>query len=695
MSGSTAGSRWPEALGLLALYLIGVTAYALAGTVIEVPIISPDEYTYGPLARSIADGDGLSLHGGPFDVRSPLYMYLTAPLWAIGGNEQAFELTKLFGAAVATAVVFPTWLLARTFVGARLALVPAALSIAGAWMTITGLVVTENLALPLGVAALAAMVPAVTRPGWRWSAVALGLTLLAAWARSQLVVLPLVLVLAILVDVWCHEPRWRERLREHRHVLLPAAAFVVVAPIIAIASPSVLGRYSGLATDSLNLDRAGNAGKDQLSALLVLSGFLPLLVTLAGSLRRDVWRDRALAPLLAVTWSAALVLVVQSAAAVAFWKTAWSIERYLIYCVPLLLVAMTVLLARGLVAWRTLAGVAGGAALLALSIPGVRSYIEEPALFGLNRRTDALLGASAAAGMAVVLALAAGAVALAIHRWASRPQAVALVAALLTGLVLVVQSQSTWAHRDASTSYWRSGFPQSLTWIDDQVKGDVAHFVVFRPAFRHPVTAFFNSRVKRVYAFDRYPTSTDNLFGRVCSWTMDDDGYVTFQRTCGAAPTRLLINEEAVSVTFYDQRVLAYERDVGRVVEIPARRPRILAMATPSCSTVLPIVEDKDTGRLLPRMPLQCNQTFGTNLFLDKPATLVATFRGGQSQGIVAMGAEQRPIAPLATVKLRSRQPAGATNVLMAVQPSGPAPAYPQLISLELVQDGKRTQLLY
>lgn len=695
MSDSSGGHRWAEALPVLALYLIGVLAYALAGTVVEVPIIAPDEYTYGPLARSIADGDGLSLHGGPFFVRSALYMYLTAPLWMLGSNEDAFELTKLFGAVVATAVVFPTWLLARPFLGPRLALAPAALSIAGAWMTVTGLIVTENLALPLGVASLAAMVPAVTRPGWRWSAVAVGLALLATWARSQLVILPLILVLAMLVDVWCHAPRWRERLREHRLVLAPAAAFVVVAPILAIASPSILGRYSGLATDSLNLDRAGNAGKDQLSALLVLSGFLPLLVTLAGSLRGDVWRDRQLAPLLAVTWSAALVLVAQSAVAVAFWETNWSIERYVMYCVPLLLVAMTVVLARGLVAWRTLAGVAGGAALLALFIPGVRSYIEEPALFGLNRRTDALLGASAAVGMTVVLALAVGGVALAIHRWASRPQAVATVAAALTGLVLVVQSQSTWAHRDASTSYWRSGFPASLTWLDDQVDEDVAHFIVFRPAFRHPVTEFFNSRITRVYAFDRYPTSRDGLFGQVCSWSMDDQGYVSFQQSCGPDPTRLLINEEAVSVTFHDQRVLAYERDVGRVVQIPARRPRILALATPSCSTVLPIVDDKDTGRLLPRMPLQCNQTFATNLFLDRPGTLIATFRGGESQGIVAMGAEQRPIAPRAIVRLRSRQPAGATSVPMAVQPSGPAPANPQLISLELLQDGRRTQLLY
>jgi hypothetical protein len=389
------------------------------------------------------------------------------------------------------------------------------------------------------------------------------------------------------------------------------------------------------------------------------------------------------------------VLVIQSGLAVAFWQTEWSIERYVMYSVPLLLVLMTAVLTRGLVDWRRLAWVAAAAAVLSLLIPEVRSYIEEPALFGLNRRTDSLLGVSPGVGMALVLLVVAGGVALAIHRWASSPQTVAVLAALLTGAVLVAQSQSTWAHRDASTSYWRSGFPASLSWLDDAVSEDVAHFVVFRPAFRHPVTEFFNRRITRTYAYDRFPTSSDGLVGKFCSWSMDAQGYVSFQRDCGTPPTRLLLNDEAVSVTFHDERVLAYKRDVGRVVEIPARRPRILAMATPSCSTVLPIVEDRDTGRLLPRAPLQCNQTFGTNLFLDEPASLVATFRGGESQGIVAMGAQQRPIAPLATVRLRTRQPAGATNVLLAVQPSGPAPANPQLVSLELVQDGRRTQLLY
>jgi hypothetical protein len=339
--------------------------------------------------------------------------------------------------------------------------------------------------------------------------------------------------------------------------------------------------------------------------------------------------------------------------------------------------------------------VSAGAAVLALLISGVRSDVEEPALYGLNCRTDALLGVPTAVGVAVVLLVLAGATVLLVRRDPPRPRTAALAVSLMTGLVLVAQSQASWEHREDFTRYWRSSFPADLSWIDNRVGGDVAHFIVFRPAFKHSVTEFFNRSITRTYASDRFPTSRDGLVTRVCSWSMGRSGRVTFERACGPSPTRLLINDEAVDVTFHDQRVLAYERDVGRVVEIPARAPRILALATPTCSTPLPIVDSTGLARSHPRQPLQCNQTFGTNLFLDKPATLVASFRGGESQGIVAMGAQQRAIAPFATVKLRTRQPAGATNVLLAVQPSGPPPANPQLVSLELVQDGRRTQLLY
>ena len=50
----------------------------LAGR-ITVPLISPDEFTHGHLARSIADGDGLSWRGAHEPLRAALYVFAIAP----------------------------------------------------------------------------------------------------------------------------------------------------------------------------------------------------------------------------------------------------------------------------------------------------------------------------------------------------------------------------------------------------------------------------------------------------------------------------------------------------------------------------------------------------------------------------------------------------------------------------------------
>lgn len=682
---------WPVVL----LFLVAAATYVALGSLVAVPIISPDEYAYGHLARSLADGDGLSWGGGDFVVRSA-YLHILAPLWNTDDLFRAYEQSKALGAICASTVVFPVWLLARGFVGPRLALIPAALSVAGAWMTVTGLLLTENLAYPLGVASLAAMVPAVGRPGSRWAVGALGLAALASLARPQLIVLPAILLVAVLADVARHGSHWRERLREHRVVLWVALAVIVIGAVVIAASHSVLGRYSGLLDGSVALGDVVTGSRDELAALLVLTGMIPLLVTLAGSVRGDVWRDDTVAPLLAVTWSAAVVLVAQSGFGVAFWDTGWSIERYVVYCVPLLLVAFVVLLARSLVDWRRIAAVTGGAVVLALLIPGVRSYIEEPALFGLNRRMDAVLGTSTATSVTIVVIVLGLLVGLVVWRFAARPGFAVGLAALLTGAVLLVQSQATWAHRDASTEFWRAGFPADLSWVDAKAGGDVAHFVVFDDPFRHPITEFFNRTITRTYAFDQFPLGERGILGKVCAWSLaPKDGGVTFQPACGPPPTRLLLNDEDARVTFHDQRVLADERDVGRLIAIPQRKPRLLAFVQPSCGTPLPIIDNRGTAPLLSARPLKCAKSFGANLWLDAPATLVATFRGGTEPSSVSTGGRTYPLPAGRMTTIRLREPAGPTVVGFEVPAGGPPPQFPQLTSLVLREGGTATQLLY
>ena len=53
------GGAAPWAL-LVAIYVLGVAGYSLLAHQSPIPLLIPDEITYGSLARSLANGDGLS-----------------------------------------------------------------------------------------------------------------------------------------------------------------------------------------------------------------------------------------------------------------------------------------------------------------------------------------------------------------------------------------------------------------------------------------------------------------------------------------------------------------------------------------------------------------------------------------------------------------------------------------------------------
>ena len=81
--------RVGPALALAALWLIGAVVYAVLGHHNDIPSISPDEFSYGHLARSIADGEGLAWRGIGEPFRAALYMYVIAPAWLVSSTTKA------------------------------------------------------------------------------------------------------------------------------------------------------------------------------------------------------------------------------------------------------------------------------------------------------------------------------------------------------------------------------------------------------------------------------------------------------------------------------------------------------------------------------------------------------------------------------------------------------------------------------
>ena len=149
-------SRW-------SIYVVAAAVYVLLGArSTRSRSIFPDELVYGHLARSVAAGDGLSWYGADQSWPMALYIYLLAPSWLLASGESAYELAKVTGALLACTVVFPVWVLARALMPrpARPRSRPCS-CVAGTWMLSAAGLLTENLALPLSTAALAATVLAL------------------------------------------------------------------------------------------------------------------------------------------------------------------------------------------------------------------------------------------------------------------------------------------------------------------------------------------------------------------------------------------------------------------------------------------------------------------------------------------------------------------------------------------------------
>ena len=118
------GARSAVAL-CAALYGVAAVVYLILAHRQAMPIVEQDEFNYGRVARSIADGDGKTLLGEPFNLRAALYLYAVAPAWLGSSTTTAYAVAKSIGALLLCLTVVPTWLLARELLGPRTAVVPA------------------------------------------------------------------------------------------------------------------------------------------------------------------------------------------------------------------------------------------------------------------------------------------------------------------------------------------------------------------------------------------------------------------------------------------------------------------------------------------------------------------------------------------------------------------------------------------
>jgi hypothetical protein len=484
-------------------------------------VVMPDELGYSKQALWFAEHHRPSLEGDPwFNSYAQLGPLLFAPAYGLFAITTAFDVSHVISAVVFVSAAIPVFLLARlvTRDGAA-AVLAAALSIAVPWLAMTATLMTEPIAYPASAWALLAMTRALERPSWRRDLAALLAILLATFARTQLVILGPAFVVAAVVVVLAPADGARPRpvtvLRAH---WLLAAAAVVGA--VALASPSIrsalLGSYAGPLTGQLLPSGTWPAGRELVTYVVVGIGGVPLALaaawialTLAG--RAAVTPARAFA---AVALCSGVLLVVMAGAFTARLEAGIN-DRYVIFIVPVLVVASVAMLVerRPATIPLSVAGLLTGALIATAHLTQSGPSLVSPSqtfhqvLFGKTAELGAALGMrSLSMPLLVGAAVAVAVVVLAVarRRWPIRALGLgAAVALLAANLVQTAYTLRSTAKTQADVS---PAFLAGRDWLDREVPGDAPIAAVLGTMFEPSSTpaawwdlTFWSKRLDRLY----------------------------------------------------------------------------------------------------------------------------------------------------------------------------------------------------
>lgn len=437
-----------------------------------------------------------------------LYSLLLMPFFAAFEGDVAVRLARAFNAFLFASAAIPLYLLARGVLVSRWRAVAAALlgAVAVPWLILSSAVYTENLAWPLYLWTVVAILGALRRPKPSRDALAVALVGAGIGTRVQLVALLPAYLALVLMQEWPRLRRGPGRLADRLQVSarrFPVLASVVGMAILAVVSLLVSGQLHRVIADSLGSysefqDRT-QLPSDTLAAALVevisLSlglGLLPAIVGAAwyaAALRRDADEEhRRLAVVTLVMGAALVVLVVYAQGG---YLAELTEERYFVYLAPMLWVATFAATEARRIAVSRGAMVAATLALVALfgTVPLTRGLdIETVFLAPVQETVVRVIGAREALGVAGLSrrdllgygTLVLGMLAVwAWRRWPrAREGAIVAVAASLQ-LAFGLYAWSVTDGRVAGVGSRTAAPPrfEDLGWIDRRAAGDRPVFV--------------------------------------------------------------------------------------------------------------------------------------------------------------------------------------------------------------------------
>jgi hypothetical protein len=359
-----APARLSSARGAL-LCLIGIAALSTALRValltrIHAPTVFMDELGYQRLAQSLGQHGRLALFDKEGLSDSPLYSAVLAPIYALGASAPtAYQWIKIVNAVLLSLSLFPIYKIARFVLARRSSLLVATLAALAPLMNYSAFVMSENLAYPLFLMAVWAMLAAVRDPGPRTDAVLLVAIVFASAARIQQVALfPAALTAVVLAALLGRERHGMSSTRSvvrslEQHWLLIATgvalcAFVGIAALAGHGVFSLTGVYSSVGTGGVpNPWRVLELTVQHLAGLDFALGVFPFVGALVAAyvfFRYRAERAHVVFASVALAVTAWLLLEIGLFADFLLRDSQANLprlhERYLVYLVPLFLVAL-------------------------------------------------------------------------------------------------------------------------------------------------------------------------------------------------------------------------------------------------------------------------------------------------------------------------------------------------------------------
>jgi hypothetical protein len=438
------------------------------------PAYFQDEYVYAELARSIAEGAGPAIRGEPAHFPALLHPLLTAPAWLFSDLGIGYRIVQTIGALAMSLAAVPAFLLARGLgFGRGFALATAVFAIVLPDLVYAGWIVSEPLAYPLVLGAVAAGVSVLARPSRRSQLAFVALAGLAAFARIQFVALPLCFAGALLV-VALRERRLRAAMREQVLVLALLALPLVAA--LAVGFERVLGIYRGLLDYGLEPLAVARSLASGAMVLVYASGWILVPGALLG-LVLALHRPRTRAELAFGAFAAFLVAGLLLEAAVVAAHEGKGIQgRYVFYVLPLVVPLFGLYTRRGW-PWRVqhallAAGLLTVSARLPLSGYTSATQRGDSAFLIAVGQLEETVG-SAAGGSVVIAALAAFLSAAAVAA-SLRPRRGAPVALGLALAACVAAGTSVTIFDQRNARAVEAAFlPADRSWVDHARVGDV------------------------------------------------------------------------------------------------------------------------------------------------------------------------------------------------------------------------------